>query len=263
MKKTIIISLVLAYAMLLSCNTNAQDSSTIENRTLTMLIDCTSEKLYNDIDVDIRTNLPDFLRSTGIADISFEQKFTMKVGFIESSGNLTLAKESIALPKQREVSKHKATELRNPRTIMQMIDNQLVTGKAIAATKQTRSPIVEVILKSLREMHAESQEELLLIFSDGVEYSASDAVNFFKNIPYSDDTFERYYEKLDPFILQEAISKIAESQPHVVFYLKTSEEGVNKADLKRFYSKLFERIGITDFQFLDNLTQNVQNFDNE
>jgi len=256
MKKLIITSLVLAYTLLLSCGTSAQETQNTD-RSITMLIDCTAENLFNDIDRDIRANLPNFMQSTGIASITFLQSFTAKIGFVESTGDLSLTKESISLPQSNKVSNRKANELRNPQPILNMIDKQLVIGKAIAANKQTKSPIVEVILKSMRELSPETDETVML-FSDGVEYS--DAANFYKSIPFSDETFEKYYAKLDPFILQEATSKIASIQPTVVFYLKTSEEGINKANLKRFYSKFFEKIGVKNYMFLDNLTQNVQSF---
>lgn len=259
MKKSINILLLLALTFLLSCSSSAQDGESSKTN-LTVLIDCTSASLYEEINHDIHTNIPTYLQATGLVDIDYLQTFCMNVGFIESSGNLTLTKASISLPAKKYVSKNRAAELRSYNHIINMIADRLEVAKSIAATRQNRSPIVEVILKSMREMNHDSQE-ILLVFSDGVEYS--DAANFYKSIPFSDDAFEKYYEKLDPFILQEAVNKIAETQPRVVFYLKTSEEGVNKANLKRFYSKLFERIGVTRFMFLDNLTQNVQNFKND
>lgn len=255
MKKILVITVLLICTILLSCNSNAQEDASNSRRNLTMLIDITDEKIFSDIDEDIRTNLPFFLQSTNIGKISYQETFTVSVGMIESTDDLLLKKESISLPKQQYVSRQRAAELSNPRLIMHMIDNQLISGKSIAAKKHTKSPIVEIILKSLRELTPEAQE-IILIFSDGVEYS--DAANFYKNIPFSDETFEKYYATLDPFIIQEATSKIALTQPTVVFYLKTSEEGINKANLKRFYSKFFEKIGVTNYMFLDNLTQNVQ-----
>ena len=258
MKKIINILLLFVLTLLLSCRSTAQDNESSNSETnMTLLIDCTSTSLYDEIEHDIRINIPNYLQTTGVTNISYLQKFCMRVGFIEATCNLSLTQESISLPEKKKVSNNRAAELKNPQPILQMIGNQLTVGKSIASNKQNRSPIVDVILKSMREMHPESQE-IILIFSDGVEYS--DAANFYKSIPFSDEAFEKYYAKLDPFIIQEATSKIASTQPTVVFYLKTSEEGINKANLKHFYSKFFEKIGVTNYMFLDNLTQNVQSF---
>lgn len=256
MKKLVIITMLLSQIILSSCSSSDQDTK-VSHTSVTMLVDCTSESQYNDIYNDIHTNLPKFLQTTGIATIDYNQRFTMKFGFIESTGNLLLTTESIALPQKSKIPNNKAAEIRKATNIMQMIDDQLTAGKSIADTKQKRSPIVDVLLKSMIELTAESTS-YIMIFSDGVEYS--DAANFYKSIPYSDEAFEKYYEKIDPYLLQESVIKIRKIQPKVRFYLISSEEGVKKADLKRFYIKLFDKIGIKEYKFCDNLSQNVQSF---
>ena len=108
MKKTINIILLFALTLLLSCSSTAQDNESSNSETnMTLLIDCTSASLYDDIEHDIRINIPNYLQTTGVTNINYLQKFCMRVGFIEASGDLSLTQESISLPEKKKVSNNR------------------------------------------------------------------------------------------------------------------------------------------------------------
>ena len=61
--------------------------------------------------------------------------------------------------------------------------------------------------------------------------------------------------KVDGILLNEAKLRIEEVSPQVVFVLKSNPKA-NAAQLKMFYTKLMNRIGVTSVSFIDNLSNN-------
>ena len=61
--------------------------------------------------------------------------------------------------------------------------------------------------------------------------------------------------KVDNILLDEAKLRIEEVSPQVVFVLKANPKA-NVAQLKVFYTKLMNQIGVTSISFIDNLSNN-------
>ena len=117
------------------------------------------------------------------------------------------------------------------------------------------SPIIDVTLKAFREMNTKARE-IFVICTDGVEYS--NYGNFYRNIPNTEQTVEKFIEKLDPLLLAESKEKVASADHEVavVIVLKPNERANSITQLKQFYNLFFHYLGVNTVRFIDNLSNN-------
>lgn len=250
--KVIVVLVVCATAMFnLRCS---HKEAGLEDTSLTFLVDVTDSTLFDQVNSDFHQNLPVFFERTGLDNIQPGQRLTLKMSPITCSGVFSMKQASIALP-VRDMSKREAALLRNPEPLMALIRSELDDYARMAAEDQQASPILDVLLKSFREM-SPSSRELLVVFTDGYEHS--NYLNMYKarTIPTSEMDVARILEKADQILLQDARSVVKNVNPAVVFVLKetSKENSFKRADLKMFYTELLRQLGVTDVVFIDNLT---------
>lgn len=143
--------------------------------------------------------------------------------------------------------------MRNPRPLVEMISSELSRYKQLSE-KQKNSPIIDVTLKTFREMDSETRE-ILVICTDGLEFNTKYA-NFYKDIPTTEQTVEKLISKIDPILLAEAKEKVAATNPEVVIVLKPNDKMKKTTELKQFYSEFMHQIGVNTVRFIDNLSNN-------
>lgn len=249
MNKTIILCFVALILATTSCQDSKYDETAVS---VTFLVDVTEQPLFDAIESDFNQNLNAFFANTGIGIINFGQRLTIRMGPIDESDQLTLHSRSIAIPNNK-VSRKEAQRQRNPRPILEMISSELVRYKQLSE-RQMNSPIIDVTLKTFREMNSEDRE-ILVICTDGLEYNTRYA-NFYKNIPNTEEAVMNLISKIDPILLAEAKEQIESTDPEVLFILKPNEKVNNNAMLKQFYNQFMHQLGVNTVRFIDNLSNN-------
>ena len=227
----------------------------LEDTSLTFLVDVTDTTLFEQVNSDFHQNLPVFFERTGLDNIQAGQKLTLKMSPITCTGVFSMKQASIALP-VRDMSKREEAMLRNPEPLMALIRSELDDYAKMAADDQQSSPILDVMLKSFREMSPTSSQEMLVVFTDGYEHSNYLNMYKAKTIPTSEMDVARILEKTDQILLQDARSVVKNVNPAVVFVLKETSKAnsFKRGDLKMYYTELLRQIGVTEVVFIDNLT---------
>lgn len=246
--------LVVAFAVTTaSCKAqNAQSNRNVEETVVTFLVDCTDTVLLNDIEADMRADLLTFFTNLNVAKVVAGEKLTVKVGVIDDSDRLTLKSASVT-PVGKKASNREKNASSKLDPLFLLVSQQLKTMHQQSQREMKSSPIIDVMLKAFREMSPESSREVLCICSDGAELSLS--ANFYKNIPTTDEAVAKVVAKLDATLLEEAKAIIEDTDPQVVFVLKSNPK-VPASQLKLFYSKLLAQFGVNSVSFIDNLSNN-------
>lgn len=226
----------------------------ISETAVTFLCDVTDQAVFTAIENDFNQNLNFFFSNTGTGAIDYGQSLTIRMGVIDASDQLTMQSRSIALT-DRRVSRKEAERQRNPRPLLEMISSELVRYKQLSEATMSSSPIIDVTLKAFREMNTKARE-IFVICTDGVEYS--NYGNFYRNIPNTEQTVEKFIEKLDPLLLAESKEKVASADHEVavVIVLKPNERANSITQLKQFYNLFFHYLGVNTVRFIDNLSNN-------
>lgn len=224
----------------------------VDETAVTYLNDCTDTVLFNQIFKDYHANLGQLSKNLGVGQIKANEKLTVRIGAIDDSDRLSLKSASICSAGKR-ASRREQVAHSNPQPLIQMINNELKNQKKLSERRMASSPIIGTMLKAFREMNSEATREILVICSDGVEFS--DYANLYKSIPTTDEAVAKVVGKLDGILLAEAKGRIEEVRPQVVFVLKPNAKA-KTADLKLFYTKLFNQIGVTSVAFIDDMTNN-------
>lgn len=246
-------TIILCLAALILAITSCKESTINESTTaVTFLVDVTEQSVFDEIDNDFHQNLNAFFTNTGICKIDLGQRITIRMGVIDECDQLTLQSRSIALTNPN-ASQREREMMRNPRPLVKMISSELARYKQLSE-KQKNSPIIDVTLKTFREMDSETRE-ILVICTDGLEFNTKYA-NFYKDIPTTEQTVEKLISKIDPILLAEAKEKIAATNPEVVIVLKPNDKMKKTTELKQFYSEFMHQIGVNTVRFIDNLSNN-------
>jgi hypothetical protein len=238
-----------------SCKAQAPNNTQVDETVVTFLVDCTDKVVFEDAWNDFHDNLAVLFNNLGIGKLNSNEKLTVRIGAIDDSDRLSLKSASIAAA-SKKASKREQEARSNPRPLLQLISNELESQKKLCERDMKCSPIIDAILKSCREMQPESSREVLVVCSDLVEYSSY--ANFYKSIPSSDKAVAKVVDKMDSILLNEARDRIQAVDPQVIFVLKSNPK-VKTADLKAFYTKLMNDLGIKTVSFIDNmsLTPNI------
>ncbi|MBO7082488.1 MAG: hypothetical protein J6W30_01440 [Bacteroidales bacterium] len=258
MNKSVLIPTLLVLILSYGCSSTTTQSESIQETVVTFVVDCTDPELFESIDRDFRTNLNSFFRNLNLNQLDYGKKLTVKMLPLEASGTVSANGASIG-PATRNMSKRKAASCRDTRPLCQLIATELNTYRTLSESDVRYSSILETLLKTFMEMNPESEREIIVLLSDGIEHS--NFLNMYRSsIPTTDDAVERLANRLDPFLLQSATSRICLADPVVVMVLKKNDR-VNNIDLKQFYSKFLNNVlGIktSNILFVDNLGNNIQ-----
>lgn len=254
MKTNIITFVVILTLTVCGCKAQKPSNVKIDETAVTFLIDCTDKALVADIREDLRANMNPFIRNLGLGEIRLNEKLTFRIGAIDDSDKLELKSASISLTSNdKKASKREQAAKKNPQPLLQLVSRELDTCQSRCQRKMKCSPIIAVTLKTFREMNPNASREIIVVCTDGVEFS--DYANLYKSIPTKDDAVSKVLGKVDNILLDEAKLRIEEVSPQVVFVLKANPKA-NVAQLKVFYTKLMNQIGVTSISFIDNLSNN-------
>jgi hypothetical protein len=233
----------------------AQKAAQIKNTGCIFLIDITDNELFGLIKEDIAKNLQTFFRATGLGTINELESFTLSVAPINSTGELHLSSKSISITK-KGLSYKEIEQLRNPKPLIALLKKQLAIYDSIKAFHNDKSYIIDVILKTIAQSNESSERNVIVVFSDLLEYSP--VSNFYKKIPQSSE-IEQAIKNIDPILLNQAKKKIESSSDiEVVIVFKQKKGALTGNALKQFWSGFLTKLGISKVVFLDNLTQNPQ-----
>ncbi len=254
MKTNIILFIaILVMALTISgCQAQKPSDTKINETCVTYLIDCTDKELFDEINDDLHTNFQAFFKNIGISKVGYNEKLTFRIAPIDDADKLSLRSASVALT-DKKASKRDQAAMSDTKPLLRLVSTELTRYDTVCNRQMKCSPIINVMLKTFREMNPDAVREILIVCTDGVELS--DYANLYKSIPITDEAVAKVVAKVDDILLNEAKDKIAEANPQVIFVLKANSKA-NIANLKLFYTKLMNQIGVTSVSFIDNLSNN-------
>ena len=251
MKKIVLSALIIISQSVLI----AQNDNQLKVTELTFLVDITDNELFRQIKTDFEQNLPTFFQATGLGKIKDLEKFTVKIAPINATGELILTSRSISIPK-KGLALQEVKKLQNPQPLMFMLRQQLNVYDSIRVINNERSFIIDIVLKTIAQANESAERNVIVVLSDLLEYSP--VANFYKKIP-SNQEIEEVLKKIDPTVLNQAKNKIKSGcDPEMVIVFKQAPGFKTGAELKRAWTSLLNKIGITTVVFIDNFTQNPQ-----
>ncbi len=250
--KTYIITFAVMIFTLASCKAQTPQSNSVEETEITFLVDCTDKFIFEDVYTDFHDNFAVFFKNLGVGQLNSNEKLTLKIGAIDDSDRLSLKSASIVAASSR-ASKREQEARCNPRPLLQLITTELDNQKKRCERDNKNSPIIDVVLKTFRDMNSDASREVVVICTDGLE---NNYVNLYRNIPENDEGMAKVMKKMDVVLLNEAKEKISEVDPEVIFVLKANPKA-NTAKLKVFYTKLMKQLGVNTVSFIDNLSNSL------
>lgn len=248
----IIITSILVMAFVSGCQAQKPSNTKVSEDIVSYLIDCTDKELFKEINDDLHTNLNVFFGNVGISKVGYNEKLTVRIAPIDDNDKLALKTASVALT-NKNASKREQAAMSDTKPLLRLVSTELARYDTVCNRKMKCSPIINVMLKTFREMNPDAARELLVVCTDGVEFSSY--ANLYKAIPTTDEAVSKVVGKVDGILLNEAKDKIAETNPQVIFVLKANPKA-NIANLKLFYTKLMGQLGVTSVSFIDNLSNN-------
>ena len=236
------------------CINSSVPTTMEETTTLSILVDATDSVIFNDILSDFEVNVYDFLQRTGIGKIGKGERLNLKMSPITANGDLRVRQATIGVGAGEDLSGKELEKRTDLRYILCPMVSELDHYDTMVRTEQQlSSPIIDVILKCIREMDGNNSREILMVFTDG--YENSNYLNMYKRIPTTEDQILAIMDKIDPVLLKEATTRISEVDPELLLVLKCKND--SKGQVKLFYSELCKQLGIKKVTFLDNMTNSV------
>ena len=253
--KTNIITLgaILVMALIASgCQAQKPSDTKVSETCVSYLVDITDKALFKEITDDLHTNFQTFFKNVGISKVGYNEKLTFRIAPIDDADKLSLKSASVALT-DKKASKRDQAAMSDTKPLLRLVSTELARYDTVCNRQMKCSPIINVMLKTFREMNPDAVHEMLIVCTDGVEFS--NYANLYKSIPTTDEAVAKVLGKVDGILLNEAKDKIAEANPQVIFDLKPNSKA-NIANLKLFYTKLMNQLGVTSVSFIDNLSNN-------
>lgn len=266
MKKLLVLIFAIATLVIASQGCSKSPAPAMEKTTLSILVDATDSVIFNDIQSDFNQNLVDFLQRTGIGKmergkflIKKGEFLTVKMAPMTAAGDLRLKQASIGMSLDMDLSGKELEKRTDLRQILSPMMDEMDRFEQLARTEQKYSPLVDVILKCIREMDATNGREILMVFTDG--YENSEYLNMYRKIPTTEDQVLALMEQIDPVLLKEATTRISEVDPELLFVLKcksaNKEQVAKKGQIKLFYSELCKQLGVSKVSFVDNMSNSI------
>ncbi len=240
------------------CNSLTQCES-IECREAIMLIDVSDHRLFNEIQDDIKQNLPGFMQRTGLSSIDPCQKFTMSFAHLSGKEALEIKSASISISKKGQ-SRNAEKAQSNPQPIVTLLQKTLTEYQALSNDQEmtSRSNIANTLFKTIIHTKDDVSDQVIMLFSDMVENNH--LINFYKKVPREEDVDDAIGKMIDPTILEKFYAKQEEGIiTQIIIVLKPEPSGkVPLRDVKIFWTALFKKLKLDEqVQFIDNLTNPV------
>lgn len=232
---------------------SAQKNPQLSTTELMFLVDVTDSLIFKQIHADFSQNLSKFFQNTGLGKIAAEEKFSLSVAPINSSGELKLSTASISIPR-KGLSYNEEKKLSNPRPLLNMLNAKLIEFATISKNNQSQSSIIEIVLKAITQTTAD--ESFIVICTDLIEHSTIHSM--YKSIPQASDV-SKILAKVDPLLLSNAKNKVkGGGDLTVIIVLKKLPGSHDYNKLRGFWMAFFAEVGISNVKFIDNLSQNPQ-----
>ena len=243
---------IFVMAVTTSCKAQKPSNNKTDETCLSFIVDATDRALFDEINHDLHTNLQTFFKNAGIGKVCYNEKLTVRIAPVDDNDKLSLKTASIALTDKKASKRDQAT-MSDTRPLLRLISTELARYDTLYNRQMKCSPIINVMLKTFREMNPNATREIVVFCTDGVEFSSYG--NFYKSTPTTDESVTKMVGKIDSILLNEAKTRIEEVSPLVVIVLKANSKA-NAAQLKLFYSKFMGQLGVTRVSFIDNLSNN-------
>ncbi len=247
---------LLAMLLLVSGCSKLIECEQINSREAIMLIDVTDQNLFQDIRNDITTNLPVFMKETGLAEISPCEQFTLTLVPITAKEGILAKSETIAITRKGQ-SYRAEQQQANPAPLVNLIRAQLTSFGDMTgdASVTSGSNIANVILKVLSKTKPES-ETTLIIFSDMIENN--NYLNMYRHIPDSSEMTDVIQTLIDPIVLNDfQVRQNDGLNARVLVVCKENQlkkVNTNSREIRKFWSALLNELNIGHVQFADNLS---------
>ncbi|MEJ2004750.1 MAG: hypothetical protein P8X57_07260 [Cyclobacteriaceae bacterium] len=251
----IIRSILILILLLSGCN-KLIECDNIVSREAVMIIDVTDQQLFNEIKADLSSNLPLFMKRTGLAEISPCEQFTLTLVPITSNEGLMSKSETIAITRKGQ-SYRTEQQQASPAPLVNLIRTELTSFSAMTedADLTSGSNIANVILKALTHS-TPGNGTTLIIFSDMIENNQY--LNMYRHVPDSSEMVHVIETLIDPIVLKNFKARQAEGlETEVLIVFKENQLDKVKTstrDIRSFWSALMGELGIQNVQFLDNLS---------
>lgn len=231
-------------------------AQTIHSRDLNFLIDVTDQQLFKDIQKDIQSNFGTFMQNTRFGEIKENDRLSFHIGPIGATENLELKSASISGPSNK-LSGQAKRKLVNPKPLLALLNTELSEYEKLSVSQINETSIANVLLKSLLEANPDG-ENYILVFSDLVENNKY--LNHYKRIPDAKEIHKIIKTTIDPYILTKLQKKLDEGlEVHIILVQKDLPNAkVDARKIKTYWQNLLSELGLTDVQFIDNLTNNIE-----
>ncbi len=242
-------------AILTRCG-SLTECDNIKPREAILLIDVTDKQLFTDIETDLNTNLPVFMKKTGLGDISPCESFTLTLVPISAKEGLESSSETIAITRKGQ-SYQAERKQANPAPLVQLLKTQLSSFKSLTDDKSNTSGsnIANVMVKALTHSNLEA-ETTLIIFSDMIENNQY--LNMYRKIPSSEQLSEIVPQLIDPMVLEDFQSRQKEGlDANIIIVCKESPNiriNAKQREVKSFWAGFLSEMRLQNVQFMDNLT---------
>lgn len=223
------------------------------------LLDITDNLLFAEIKDDFNNNLPDFFAYTNLGRIKELESFRLSVCPIGSGGVLSLKSQTIAIPR-KGMPINEVKKLSSPQPLMAMLREQLAFYETQLQDNNTRSLIIDVVLKAIGQTNENFERTVIVVCSDLLEFS--NITNFYNKIPTAQELtafIEQCIKRIDPITFTSVRKKIENGCiPEIVIVYKPKRSFERSADLKLFWQEFFRQLGLPHVSFIDNFTQDPQ-----
>ncbi|MDN5204579.1 hypothetical protein QQ008_24515 [Fulvivirgaceae bacterium BMA10] len=241
--------------MLAGCNA-LTECENIKPREAILLIDVTDKQLFEDIEADLKANLPTFMAKTGLGNIAPCESFTLTLVPISAKEGLQATSETIAINRKGQ-SYQAEKQQASPAPLVNLLKGQLTEFKALTENDDltSGSSIANVMIKALTHANLEA-ETTLIIFSDMIENNQY--LNMYRHIPATEELSEVVPQLIDPLVLEEFQARQREGlDANIIIVCKDSPNkkvNARQRDVKSFWAGLLGEMKLHNIQFMDNLT---------
>lgn len=242
-------------AVVTSCNEIGKCKD-IDQFVMTMLFDVSDEQLFSEIEEDLNSNFPIFMKQTKFATIDECEETELVLGTLSAKDELKIRKATIGIT-QKGLSGQEKRKKTNPAKVVRLIKTGLSEYAELSKSSNYNSStnILQTCIKSIVAVD-ESKQHSLVVFSDMVINNKIEKVNFYRSIPKDIESTVR--KLVDTELLNQLESRISDGlELNLIVVLKNEPKGkVKKKQVKEFWSNTFNYLGIK-VQFIDNLTNKI------
>jgi hypothetical protein len=253
MKKILIVLIVFSISLLWGCRDFTACES-ISKSELIMLIDISDTILVRKIHSDLKMNFGNYMSKSGLGSISPCERFTLSVAPICSKEVLDIRSESIEIDRKGQSIKDQRKQA-DPKELTNLLISEMNRYIQMSMNEEftSGSNIANVLIKALNyaDIHTETT---ILLFSDLIENNQY--LNMYNQVPSNEKIHEAIYQLIDPMLLKQFYMKQESGlKCNIDIVMKSGNNtNINNRNVKLFWEELFKSIGITEYRFIDNLS---------